>query len=751
MTRPWWCYTVLFGWMCAQYAAAQTAAVGETAAPASSPMATDTTRNGGLEEIVVTAERHEQSAQSAPLTIEVVGGEALQNSGISNVNGLQMLTTGLDFGQTGSSEQLFIRGVGDLSINQLANPGVAFNVDGIYVGRPDGLGGNLYDLARVEVLKGPQGTLYGRNANGGSINVITNAPKLGEDSIDLSVEAGNYSLTHTSGAANVALTGDSALRAAFNVVHRDGYLSDGTDDDLEQSMRVRYRWEPSSDLSLLLNSDYTHLGGEGGGYAYLPIRPGASPWEGVGSPAAIAYRDSLPPFGPLNDPLVPHPSQNSYLKNASAQVDWKFSFATLTLLPAFRDTDIESDAYPGFFYGSPQRDHQTSFEARLGNSSSQLTWVVGAYYYRELVNGQLNIFESNILQNTQFLFQPTTDADAVFGQTTWEVVDGLRLIAGARETDERRSLDGTYIDNRPPPFGAGPGAVLESFGSHVNFNGFTYKAGLEYDIAPENLVYLTSSSGFKAGGLNSTVPPEAVYHPEKLYSWELGTHNRFLDHRLQVNASIFDWKYKNLQDQRVTFDPLGIVNVLFFNVGDAMIKGATFDIITKPFESDTVSASLEYADSYYDSFSVKVPTALFLPGSIGCPTREVGSESVSNCAGYSVARVPRWNGTLRYTHDFALPGGAAASFESDGKFETRRYLGTDFIPAENSPSYFTFDLNFMFRPASGRYAAGIFVRNVADRAYYTGGFQQPFSPGLFAANIAAPRTFGFHGEVHFGR
>src|SRR5882757_7865869 len=244
----WFC-TVGLGCLSAHCVLAQSPSVrADAQPPPSQPAPADSIRNSGLEEIVVTAERHEQSVQSAPLTIQVVGSEDLRNSGITNVDGLQSLTTGLDFGHAGSSQQLFIRGVGDLSINELANPGVAFNVDGIYVGRPDGLGGNLYDLARIEVLKGPQGTLYGRNANGGSINVITNAPHLGEDSIDLSIEAGNYSLTHISGAANVSLTGDSALRAAFNIVHRDGYLSDGTDDDIEQSIRVRYKWQPSSDI-----------------------------------------------------------------------------------------------------------------------------------------------------------------------------------------------------------------------------------------------------------------------------------------------------------------------------------------------------------------------------------------------------------------------------------------------------------------------------------------------------------------------
>jgi iron complex outermembrane receptor protein len=130
--------------------------------------------SGGLEEIVVTAERREESAQKAPLTIQVIGSEALRESGLTNAIDISKLTTGVQIGVGGSSTQIYIRGVGDFAFNPLANPGVAFNVDGVYIARPDGLGGSFFDLARVEVLKGPQGTLYGRNANGGSINVISN-------------------------------------------------------------------------------------------------------------------------------------------------------------------------------------------------------------------------------------------------------------------------------------------------------------------------------------------------------------------------------------------------------------------------------------------------------------------------------------------------------------------------------------------------------------------------------------------------
>src|SRR5882757_441119 len=163
-------------------------------APATTADSPDQTNSGSLQEIVVTAERHEQTLQKAALTIQVLSGEALQAAGISNTSDLEKVTTGVEIGVGGANNQIFIRGVGSFAYSPLSTPGVAFNVDGVYVGRPDGIGSNFYDVARVEVLKGPQGTLYGRNANGGSINVITNEPKLGSLSGGLDVTVGNFNL-----------------------------------------------------------------------------------------------------------------------------------------------------------------------------------------------------------------------------------------------------------------------------------------------------------------------------------------------------------------------------------------------------------------------------------------------------------------------------------------------------------------------------------------------------------------------------
>ncbi|WP_454885378.1 TonB-dependent receptor [Sphingomonas oryzagri] len=722
----------------------------QTAPPATPGPAPAASDDKGIGDIVVTAQRFSQSVQKSALTIQVVDSKQLDRTGVTAVADLSKLSTGVDIAIGGSSAQIYIRGVGDRSFNPLANPGVAFNVDGVYVGRPDGLGGNFYDINRVEILKGPQGTLYGRNANGGSINVITNEPKLGELGGDFSVEVGNYSLIHATGAINIPVGDTAALRAAYNVVNRDGYLSDGSGDDVQKSARLRFKWEPSSDVTLLLNGDYSHLSGNPSGYVYLPGRPGSDPWEGTADPRSIAYRNSMPPLGPLLDPSVPKTFQDTTLWNISAQLDWKLPFATLTILPAYRNADIYTASYPGFLYQQPNKVEQKSLEVRLGNTSPALTWVVGGYAFRETGEGSIRVIQSSIVQDSQFNYVPKTTSLAGFGQATLKLFEGFRLIAGGRYTYEHRELDGVYLDMRPVPFGPGPGTVLERFPGTKNFDGVTYKAGFEYDIAPANMVYFTSSSGFKAGGLNETVAPANIYQPEKLQSLEFGSRNRFFDNRLQINFGLYRWKYKGLQDQRVTFDPLGLINLIFFNVGDATIKGATADIVVKPTRADTLSASVEYADSHYDRFQVSLPTPVFFPGSIGCPTTVVGSNTVANCAGLQVARVPKWNGTVNYNHIITLADTSTIDVGGSMKFASSRWLATDFIPAERAPAYAVFDANLTYTTADKRISVTGFVRNIGNKAYSTGGIEQPFIPGLFAASISPPRTYGLRASFKFG-
>lgn len=755
---------------------ASTAGVaGEAAANAAAGTQAD---KGGIQDIVVTAERREQSVQRSPLTIQVIGGEEVTKAGLSNVEDLTRLVTGVQIGNGGGQSQIYVRGVGDFSYSVLASPGVAFNIDGVYVGRPNGVNGNFFDVSRVEVLKGPQGTLYGRNANGGSINLITNDPKIGVSGGYVSGEIGNYGLQSITGAVNAGLSDSLAARIAFRVVDRSGYLSDGSSDDVQQAIRFKAHWDASPDITLKFSADWSHLGGNGAGYVYTPKRPGASPWEGTSDPAAVAYRGTLlpPELVPvLTAPFDKRLFQDSTLWNASIQLDANLGFATLTVIPAYRDFNIQSTANTGFTYDSYAKGSQKTMEMRLGDSSPGLTWVVGGFFFNESINGYNGINMSDIVQNTANFYRPRATSVAAFGQATLPVSDSLRLIGGLRYTYEKRKLDGSFNDVRcfceypgtsrtfyPLPSEINP--VFPFFG-RKSFNALTYKVGAEYDVGPQSMLYATFSTGFKAGGLNQTAAQSrTTYDPEKLRAFEAGIKNRFLDNKLQLNLSGFYWKYKDIQNQNIEILSDIETNFLFANVGDATLYGGTLDLVARPWEGSTFSTSIEYTHSRYDKFETFTPTAFYNPAAIGCPIdREILSTvptvsnpnnqipvTVSSCAGFQVARVPKWSGSASYQQDFDMGDAGRVSAVGSMQFASARWYATDFIPAQRDAAYAVFNANIDYTTANDRFSIGAFIRNIGKTAYYTGGIVRPFVPGLSGSNVSEPRVYGLRATVKFG-
>jgi len=717
---------------------------------------------GGIADIIVTAERHEQNVQKAPLTIQVIGGEELARAGINDTSSLQKVASGLQIGANGASTQVFLRGVGSFASGTTTSPGVAFNVDGIYVGRPEGTSGNFYDIARVEVLKGPQGTLYGRNATGGAINVITNEPRLGSRSAAFNFEGGNYDLVHASGAVNLPIGDTAAIRGAFNIINRSGYLSDGQNDDVQQAGRLRFKWEPSPDVSLLLNADYSHVGGRGGDYVYLPRRPGASPYESVTTPEANAYMHG---FGPAGAIILDSRNENysdTTLYNFSAQLDYKMPFATLTVIPAYRYVDANYMIHFTTTLENRSVVRQKTLEVRLGNSSPALTWVVGGYAYGEKSNDGTVSVRTAAFINNLITVSPRSTAYAAFGQATVRLVDGLRVIGGIRYTHENKSLEGNT-------FSLATQTTLYEFDGDKKFNNVSYKLGAEYDIAPNSLLYATYSTGYKSGGFSQVMAPNS-YGPEKLRAWEAGVKNRFLNNRVQVNLSGFYWKYNGIQDSRPGFDSGGNLNLITYNSGNATLYGGTADIIIKPTDSDTLSFSGEYAHSRYDAFAYLTPAANFNPSSTGCrtsgpyapgaslPVSAGGKTSntgatpayLNDCSGFQVARVPKWSGNAAYAHDFHLANGGTVSADASVNFSSARWLTIDFIPAERDGAYAVVNANLTYSAPGDRWSVGLFGRNLTKSVYYTGGIQSGFLAGLVAANIGAPRTYGIRANFKFG-
>jgi iron complex outermembrane receptor protein len=761
-----------------------------------------------ITEVVVTAERRTQSVQKSSLAISVISPDDISRAGVTQVRDLTKLEPGVQIGQGGPATQIYIRGVGDFGSTPITNPAVATNIDGVYISRSNSIEGNFFDLERIEVLKGPQGTLYGRNASGGAINIITAKPKLGVFSSHLETEVGNYNLIRVEGSTNIPVSDTFALRAALQVVSRDGYASQDFDDDHHESFRLSALWKPSDRLSVRVTADHTHVGGTGPAYVFkgpfspevaavaaangvvVPTDPRLSFTDprthGVynatvanfcvpaNAPAASATKSgtiaSAPqgfcPAGQVNL-FQPPNADDAHLKdrfnNISMEVNYDLGFATLTVIPAYRRVRNDYTVYPLSVYtnaqGAPEISDTYSIEARLGATTENLTWVAGLYGYREGQNvktatNTFLYFGDNVAEN-----KLRTNSAAVFGQATYSVADNLRLILGGRYSHDRRitaglnktfdsTLSFNYVIGQICYQKASP-CITDVWKGDKKFNSFTYKVGAEYDLTPQNMLFVTWATGEKAGGFNAfsqlgVGDVAGSYDPEKLGALEIGSRNRFLDSRLQVNVEGFYWKYKDAQQTYATVNNAGAVVNGYVNAGQATMYGFDVDGIAKLTPVDTVQVGVEYLHSNFDRFIYQ--TSGLTPPANTCPLIDspgaAGFQTV-DCSGRDLIRAPEWSGTASYTHSFVFGNGATVDASGSVQFSSSRELGVTYTPGEHAKGYHVFDAQVVYRPESRKWSIAGYVRNINNALVYTGAYNQPaVLPSLIAANLAPPRTYG---------
>ena len=721
--------------------------------------------SGQLEDVVVTAQRRTQSVQKLSLNIQVVNAQQLTASGVTMARDLSALVPGLQIALGGNETQMFIRGVGDESSTGLGQSAVAFNVNGVYVADQAAYAPVFYDVERVEVLKGPQGTLYGRNSSAGAVNIIDNRPtrKL---SADLSSEFGNYGLKHVSGDLNFPVSSTLSVRGAFNVVDRNGYLSDQTDDDKQQDGRLSVLWKPIDNFSALIVGDVEQQNDHGGGQVLLPTVPGTNPWTGLvnatnnalllAKSGPIGSILALPGSGPNPAPfaannLLDDSFRRNVQRNISAEFNYNIDSTKLTFLPAYRSSSDNSFNYSsGFPFGVSEQIREQSDELRLSKENDRLKLTVGLYYFNERDNFNQFALISPLVAplDTQILANLGTQSYAGFGQATINVTPSFRLIGGVRYTDEHKTMGGSRIMKGITPY------QTSNLAGTATFKASTFRAGTEYDVTSSNMIYATISNGFKSGGFNTFEPINGisnVYQPETLMSYDAGSRNRFFENRLQINVEGFYWDYKNAQESHLTYDPYGNLQFETLNAASATVYGADIDTVGRVTPNDTLSASLELSNSYFNNFAYQIPTGFYSPGSTACGASASGVAGFTslNCSNRPLPRAPHWSGNASYQHEFDLGDNGSITGALSFDFAGRRYLAVDYTKAESAPSYYRTNITVTYTTADGKYSIAGFVRNAGNAAVYLGGIETATAPGYFLANIDAPRTFGARLTAHF--
>lgn len=691
----------------------------------------------GLEEIIVTAQRRSENLQDAPLAIDVISADALSNTATTNLQEMSRLAPSLQAGRAGGPYALFfIRGVGSFAANSLTDAAIAVSLDDVPLARQYATGGQFYDLQRVEVLKGPQGTLYGRNATGGAINIIPNRPEF-EYAARVAATVGNHGHRQFSGMLNTPLTDASALRLAAQAIQHDGYLSDGQDDEDSKAARLQYRIDGGS-LSLTLSGDYFHQGGRGGGNALLSGGYTADQRVGLADPRARQYYQSIGRVPPQTSDLF---IDGDY-GGLKAALIWTSDLGELTVIPAYRKAEFSSRSITGALLIDDEDDEQQSFETRFAfNKIGGLNLILGGFYLEDSVTARFEV--DNLAANRTLPaagniqdFEQDTETYAFFGDATLSLTDVFRLIGGVRYTEETKSLDGTlttYATFVPPL----------PIDRSRSWQSTDWRAGLQWDVTDSSMLYATVSTGFHSGGFFFT-HDDPTYQPETLMAYTLGSKNRLLDNRLQANFEVFLWEYDDQQLSGVSVDSAGSTIFATVNAASSTIKGAEVELEYLLAHGTRLGLQGQYLDSEFDEFRFFQPFPA--PAISACRSSFVAAGRFRvDCSGLRPPQAPEWTVNVGIEQSFVFGGGSSLVADVRGHYQTESYMATNYLPSDVQDAYTRGDASLTYYAAGDSWSLAAFVNNFTDEAIKNSANH----PNVDSAQLRAPRFYGIRADVRF--
>lgn len=773
-----------------------------------------------LEDVIVTAQKTAETLQEAGLAIDALSNDQLIRDGISDARDLTNVVPALTISNGGGiNAQLYMRGVGNRANNDYLDPAIILTYDGVPLARGAGASvAAFYDLERVEVLKGPQGTLYGRNATGGVINVIPVRPVLGELGGWVSADFGNYEDIEFSGAFNAPIGENSAIRIAANQSKHDGYNRDGTQDQDVWGVRGQFLTEVNENLSIRIAGDYSDIGGVGSGttavgrYApaglgtYTFIPSGLDPNEGQDTPTGNAYRNtvlSAPGFGFLTD-IQDDWYIDAQLYGLNAEINYTTALGQWTIVPGWRKIEQDSKfGHPAFNSGWWKSGvRQTSVEARLaGAYGHRLDYIVGGYYFDESMTGN-NTFNQEFVLPLQD-YRQESDSWALFANLTWNLREDVRLVTGARYTDDSKSMVGainnfiTFCGGLPPnlitppasfaqgcqipgnlpryptldtvdeayefltsngwaaaiipippgfliPLTNGVGQILHSISATqtaYDKQKTTWRLALEWDVRDDSMVYFSLETGYRAGGLQPQ--SNSLYQEELLDAYTIGTKNRFLDGRLQLNAELFYWDYQDQQISYFKLNELGVLESLTDNVGVATNKGVDLDLLWLATENTLLSAKVQYLDASYDELKfITAPPR----DNYNCPFTITGTladgvtpELVFDCAANRPIYSPEWTVRLGIEHTFRL-GSYNLIPSLDTTWTDDQITGFENLPHMVSKAHWRTNANLTLASDNNTWSISAYARNLEDKHRLQS--SQPSILGAAMAMYGPDLTYG---------
>ena len=695
-----------------------------------------------LEEIVVTSERRETSMQETAISISAFSSDQIARAGLENREQLTGFTPGLTI-QRDLVGKVVIRGIGTENYTVAGDPGVAISMDGAYQARSNVSIFDFFDLERIEVLRGPQGTLYGRNATGGAINFISKKPTEELDAY-VSVDVGEYGKRRVEGAIGGAL-GDGAVtgRLSFLSNKRDGYtqnifpnvgrgLEELDTKDL-QAFRGQLSWKVSDSVTIDLQANTYRDDSVPAPFKYTDdplVYFGGAPFPNplADQPRVVSqgYEFNLPGFD-IKVPNAGRSDQTGFLATVTWDMPDGMTFKSLT---AQRDVEFDwlNDgdgiaAYLVTYFQEDASELVTQEFQLISDSEGPLTWIAGLYYLDEDSTSSIGIplplgygLPFAVIINGR----SDTKAYAVYGDVSYDLTDKLQLNLGARFSYEEKSA--FYVDDRTSLGAPAPGVV----DGKNDWNSITPKIGFNYFWRDDVMVHGSITRGFKSGGFN-LLAVQPSYDEEEVTSFELGVKGRFNEGLTQLNASTFYYDYSDLQVGKVVS-----LNATIENAAQATIYGGEIELQTLVTENFQVDWAVSILNTEYDEFTTGDKDKPGIP--------EVSLE------GNDLPRSPDFTSSLSGL--YTLPLGNSSSLEFWGNWQ---HTGGQFFTPFNRPkfeqkSYEVLNARVTYRTGDN-WDMSLYANNITDKDYFTNMLESgvptagvdPVVPQFI---LSAPRTVG---------
>jgi len=749
-----------------------------------------------LEEVLVSARKVTESLQEAPVAVSVLSADDLDARSVAQLKDVQNYAPNLTFFPSGimgeNSGQVYIRGVGQFDYFVTADPGVGIYVDGVYLGRSLGNVLDIVDVERIEVLRGPQGTLYGKNTIGGAINVITRRP---EDKFAGYLDAKTGSYDRVNARANMSfpiVPGLLAGKLAFGTRNADGFgerptVGDEMGDDQANVLQAQLNWTPGEDFQALLSFDYTDVDSKlnvnhvesfsNGGLAGLhnalagPLRP----FHNV--PMGVTGDQYYSP-----DPYVSFGTGSNFMDievwGTSAVLDWDAGPVAVKSITAYRRLDqeigIDPDGSPEEIIDEIDRIDQKQFSQELQFSGQslqdRLKWVAGLYFMREeSVSDVIGLYGTYIFPALEQLpaamiplgpwpcpqppgsplpclggagnpfnvifdlpqhnhMTQDTDSYAGYAQGSYAFNDQLNGTLGLRYTRDEKDFAVESLRLRTPI------PLLPYSEQSDSWSDTSFRVGLDYHWTDDVLVYFSAAEGFKSGGFNGRARNTGElegYEPETILSYEVGMKSEWLDRRLRLNLAAFFSDYEDVQLTEQRLDPAtGTQTIVTQNAGDAEIKGFEVELEARPVAQLRLNAAVGYLDAKYTRISASAAaTGLTLQ--------------------HKLIGTPEWTASTGAEYTIAVGERGDVSLRADYSYRAETHFQLLNEPTIAQPGYGLVNLRAAFNSAGGDWTAAAGMTNATDKRYLASGVSVLDSLGVSVGWYGRPREWYLQGIYRF--